>query len=184
MAVAPAAAERPWFKKKRVLIPTGAFVGLMTLGALLPTPEEDDVEAVAETTPDEEVAGPIVESTTTTAAKTTTTEAPTTTSTTAPTTTLSEAEVEEMVRDELGPFIVRDTMDDPRVNALSDEEIADFGQSLCELAGQVETKEAFALLALLAIPADTDEPDEFWFELIGATLGVYCGEEAARIGLF
>jgi hypothetical protein len=41
------AASRPWWKKKRIMIPAGAFVGLVGLGAVIENPEDEAVNVDA-----------------------------------------------------------------------------------------------------------------------------------------
>ncbi len=125
----PVKPGRPWYKKKRFIIP-GVLVLLAIIGGALGGGEEEDgeVAAVVETTTTEAQADD--ETTTTTEpVETTTTEAPTTTTTEAPTTTA--APQGNGSQDRPLPFLVEGTVGDysvtvvdfiPEANAQMQEE--------------------------------------------------------------
>lgn len=126
---------------------------------------------------DEEVAGPVVQTTATTAVAQTEASAPIATE--APEAKLPGEEGELSVQDEFAGSTVRQTLEEEGYDAstVTDEQAATIGSAACVLADSVSSVAALNSSILIEIPDDAPFEDEFYIGLARAAMGVYCPDE-------
>lgn len=180
--LAAAQPRRPWWQKKRFLIPLGVIGLLVVVGALSEPAEDSATEAAAESSVPETAAAP---SATTVLAVV---EGDASSVPTEETVGLSETEIEEMANVLAFRLIASEVV--PGIADLSDEQVEEFGQSMCDVARQAGSADELGAV-LLVTWADFDQGTRDVFgndptnmaQVTGAALGAFCPEELERLGL-